>query len=529
LTVLSRTIGSCTRAALSIALSVGFCAGAAEAKTHHDTPTAGTLQAQPSVPTPLPMYGPAYHGDPGNRAPEKLDAFATVTYALSHAPSLFAQRATVASLDSTFQKTRATEYPSTDAQLQSQLSKQANQSGQFAQYGLTPQSNFSQNTAELTGSYNLYNGTAQLNAEQARKQLLNASFELSRQQEQLVATVSAAFFTLAEDEGIVDVDRNDLAYQQALLDSANAEYHVGRVAGVDVLRAQVAVAQSNSTLVQAQTDEANAKEALAVQIGAPAETVFDLPHILPEPAAPKAPARELDTIAKMNRPEIAEARASLDASKLANAAVDNDLRPTVAITGAFGSQVSPTSFVSEQQQIDASNASAIASYNQEKLLFPNATIAPPTLLPAVNRHVPGFWQIQILSNFAIPLYDYGQRAAAHHAAKAQIDSSLAGLYNAYDTVEADVNTSRRNLDAAAQRLAFAKQSADLARETARIAQLQYRNGLISFTDVTQTEQTALSAANTLIAARVTYINAFIKLRVALAPPNAASAADLRGL
>jgi outer membrane protein TolC len=501
----------------------------AYAKTHHDTPTAGTLQAQPSVPTPLPMYGPAYHGDPGNRAPEKLDAFATVTYALTHAPSLFAQRATVASLDSTFQKARAAEYPTNAAQLQSQLSKQANESGQFAQYGLTPQSNFSQNTAQLTGSYNLINGSAQLNAQEARKQLLNASYELSRQQEQLVATVSAAFFTLAEDHGIIDVDRNDLAYQQALLDSAKAEYHVGRVAGVDVLRAQVAVAQSSSTLVQAQTDEANAREALAVQIGAPADTVFDLPSALPEPAVPKSPPRDLDTIAKMNRPEIAEARAALDASKLANAAVDNDLRPTVAISGAFGSQVSPTSFVSEQEEIDQSNASAIASYNQEKMLFPNATIAPPTLLPPVNRHVPGFWQIQILSNFSIPLYDYGQRAAAHHAAKAQIDSSLAGLYNAYDSVVSDVDTSRRNLDAASQRLAFAKQSSDLARETARIAQLQYRNGLISFTDATQTEQTALSAANTLVAARVTYINAFIKLRVALAPPNAASAADLRGL
>jgi outer membrane protein TolC len=499
------------------------------AKTHHTAPTAGTLQAQPGVPTPLPMYGPAYHGDPGSRAPETLDAFATVTYALSHAPSLFAQRATVANLDATFQKARATEYPSNAAQLQSQLSKQANESGQFAQYGLTPQSNYSQNTAQLTGSYNLYNGTAQLNAQQARKQLLNASYELSRQQEQLVATVSAAFFTLAEDHGVVDVDRADLAYQQALLDSAQAEYHVGRVAGVDVLRAQVAVAQSNSTLVQAQTDEANASEALAVQIGAPAETLFALPRVLPEPAIPKAPAKDLVTIAKMNRPEIAEARASLDASKIADAAVDNDLRPTVAITGAFGSQVSPTSFVSEQQQIDASNASAIASYNSEKALFPNATIAPPTLLPPVNRHVPGFWQIQILSNFSIPLCDYGQRAAAHHAAKAQIDSSLAGLYNAYDSVQADVNTSRRNLEAASQRLAFAKQSAELARETARIAQLQYRNGLISFTDATQTEQTALSAENTLVAARVTYINAFIKLRVALAPPNAASAADLRGL
>jgi outer membrane protein TolC len=53
--------------------------------------------------------------------------------------------------------------------------------------------------------------------------------------------------------------------------------------------------------------------------------------------------------------------------------------------------------------------------------------------------------------------------------------------------------------------------------------------LISFTDVTQTEQTALSAQNDLVAARVTYVTALIKLRVALAPPSTAAAADLRGL
>ena len=481
------------------------------------------------MPTPLPLYGPAYTGDPGNRPPESLDAFQTVTYALSHAPSLLAQRATVANLDSTFQRARATEYPATQGSLQSQLSKQANESGQFAEFGVTPQSNFSQNTAQLSASYNLYNGTAQLNAQQARKQLLNASYELTRQQEQLVATVSNAFFALAEDRGVVNLDRNDLAYQQSLLDSAVAEEHVGRVAGVDVLRAQVAVSRSSSALVQAQTDESNAREALAVQIGAPAETAFQLPDTLPEPKVPAAPATDLNTIAKMNRPEIAEARASLDASKLANAAIDNDLRPTVALSAAFGSQVSPTSFVSAQQQIDASNAAALASYNQEKALFPNAAIPAPTLIPPVDRHVPGFWQIQVISNFAIPLYDYGQRAAEHHAAKAQIDSSLAGLYNAYDSVQADVNSADRNLRVATERLAFAKQSADLARETARIAQLQYKNGLISFTDATQTEQTALAAENDLVTARVTYITAFIKLRVALAPPNAASAADLRGL
>jgi len=493
-------------------------------------PGAAFGQPSPTPSAPPPLFVPgAFTGAPGNRAALTLDAAGSVAYALNHAPGLLAQRATVLNLDSTFTKLRAGEYPSVGGQLQSQLAKSANQPGQFAQFGISPSSNFSENTAQLQSSYTLYNGSQQLAAQQAKKQAQNAGFELQRQEEQMAIAVSNAFYAIAADRGIVALDEADLAYQKALLDTARAEEKVGRVAGVDTLRAQVAVARSQAALVGARATEQNDREALAVQIGAPAETTFNVPETLPEPPLPDTPLDQLATIAKMNRPEIAEARVALDASKLGDASVDSDLRPVVTLNGSFGSQVSPTEFVQEQQEVDASNAAAIAGFNAEKALFPTLSIPPPVLLPPVDRHVPGFWQFNIVSTFQVPLYDFGQRAAAHHAARAQVVSSLASLYNAYDSVEADVDAAQRNLAAAAEKLRLAKLSGDLGAETARIAQLQYSHGLISFTDVTQTEQTALSAQNDLLAARVQYVTALIKLRVALAPPSAAAAADLRGL
>ena len=75
---------------------------------------------------------------------------------------------------------------------------------------------------------------------------------------------------------------------------------------------------------------------------------------------------------------------------------------------------------------------------------------------------------------------------------------------------------------------MAKASARLARESARIAQLQYKNGIISFTDATQTEETAVSAENDLIAARVTYVVAIVRLRLTLGPSDPAAATDVRG-
>ncbi|GAC1567256.1 MAG: hypothetical protein NVS2B3_04470 [Vulcanimicrobiaceae bacterium] len=466
---------------------------------------------------------------PGERAAPALDGLGAVSYALGHTPALMAQRATISNLDANRTKARATEFPTASGELQSQLSRSRNASGQFAQFGISPTSNYSQNTAQLSTTYQLFNGTQALAAGQAKRQLQSAIFELARQEEQTTIAVTNGFYALAAQHGTVVLDEADLRYQQALLEAARASERVGRVAGVDVLRAEVNVARSTSALVQARADEANARESLAVQIGAPAGTDFTLPETLPEPPAPTTSLAVLGTLAKTYRPEIAAARAALDVSKLADAQVDSDLRPTVAANASFGSQVSPTSFVQQQQQIDASNAQAAASYQAQKIIFPNLQIAPPIPIPPVDRHRPGFWQFNIVSTFSIPLYDYGQRAAAHHAARAQIDSSLAALFNAYDLVQADIDAADRNVAAASQRLGLAKLSARAARESARIAQLQYKAGLISFTDATQTEQTALVAENDAIAARVNYVTAIVRLRVALAPPDVAAAADLRGL
>ena len=45
--------------------------------------------------------------------------------------------------------------------------------------------------------------------------------------------------------------------------------------------------------------------------------------------------------------------------------------------------------------------------------------------------------------------------------------------------------------------------------------MQYENGLISLTDVLSAQQTALTGANDLIAARVAYLEALIALRAAI--------------
>jgi len=61
---------------------------------------------------------------------------------------------------------------------------------------------------------------------------------------------------------------------------------------------------------------------------------------------------------------------------------------------------------------------------------------------------------------------------------------------------------------------LASQNADVAKQAAQIAQLQYKVGLGSQLDVTSAEQTYLQAAKQLLAAQIGYVLAADKLKLA---------------
>jgi outer membrane protein TolC len=448
---------------------------------------------------------------------QPLDLAATVRLALAHDTTLLSKRANLANLEETFVKQHGQEYPAIAGQLQNQSSKSANAEGQFAQFGITPLDQFSQNTAQVTANWTLYNGSLnQVLAQEDRRQVESARSDLQRSQDQVAGDTSAAFYDLATRRQTVVLDVANRVYQQTLVDAAVANERAGMSAGVDVLRAQVAASRALAQLISAQADEANAREALASRIGAPLDVTFAVPELLPEPPLPATPVAQLVTIAEVSRADVAAAVATLRASQLANSAIDTDLYPQVQLTGAFGNQFSASLQASEQEQVDQENQAAIAEYILLKEIAPSTVpIPPPVLLPPVPRGNLGFWQIGLTATWTVPAIDYGARHSAHRAARAQIDSSLGALQNARSAVELDVRQSLRNAQTNSTNLGLAKQSAQLATESARISRLQYQHGLISFTDVEATEQTALSAQNDLATAGETYLVALIRFRIAL--------------
>lgn len=433
-------------------------------------------------------------GTPAHAAAAPLGLRAAVAYALAHDPGVLAKRATLAQNEAAYAKQHAAEFPSVAGLLQNQLYKSnGNTGGQFAQVGLSQAQVFSQNTAQIGSTWTLYNGSlAQLQAQEAKRQADAARSDEQRAEQQLASDVATAWYAAVQQREALRLAQSDLAYQQQLLATARAQERVGRVAGVDVLRAQANELKSEAALSSAGAADVNARESLAQRIGAPPDTAFALPQTLPEPQLPAQPLAALVTRALAARPDIASAQQQVALAKLADSALESDRRPVLQLQGSFGHQETPTTRTTSDRIVPGFG-----------------------FIPGTPRTGPGFWQLGATETFSLPILDYGARHAAHRAAHAQIDAAQAALDVARSAVEVDVRQALRAAQTANANLVYERQADRYATEAARIAQLQYGNGLISLTDATAAQNGALSAASDLVTARVNALDALVRLNVAI--------------
>lgn len=437
-----------------------------------------------------------------------------VAYALAHSSTVSAQAAAVTQAQHNLALQRGVAYPTVNGTLQSFLSKSANYQGQYAIIGQSQQNAVSQNTAQVgVTNWNLTTGGfAFLALAEARAQERQAANTLANTEAQIASTVTNSFYGIVQKQAIALVDRATLNYQDALVGVARLKLKAGVAAGVDVLQALTSAAKSESTLVADGAAVEDASEALAQQIGAPLQTHFATPVIVPQPALPQGSVDSLVTIAGESRPDVAAAREAVLAATYTRRGWNVELYPQVAISAALGNQFSPTNAVFLQEDL-----------NQEC----QTANLPPNCLGIASRGSAGFWFLQAVSTFSLPLVDYNARHSERVNDDAQLASAQASLQQTRLQAELDVRQSYRAAQTALSQLMWAKEEAAFGTESARIAQLQYKAGVKTIYDVLQAQQAAQSAQSDYVAARVNYVDAVVKLRISLGTYSAQSAvADL---
>ena len=253
--------------------------------------------------------------------------------------------------------------------------------------------------------------------------------------------VAQAFYGVASLAKVVSVNERLLEIAERQEKDAKVRFQAGTIAKVGLLRAEIDRARAEQELKRARNSYESARITLATLLDRPADFEVVEP---PEPPAPGDPA-QLEARALAERPEVAAARATVDASHAERNAALAQYLPTVA---AFG-------------QHNWANSAGLTGQSESWLIGLSAS-----------------WNI----------LDGGLRESKIRTGNAKIDEAEAKLKKAEATVRDEVRQALLDLDSARANAEKAKEQRELAAENQRLVDVSYRAG--ASTAVEQADATA---------------------------------------
>lgn len=274
---------------------------------------------------------------------------------------------------------------------------------------------------------------------------------VQRTYNEMRSTVTDGYFNMLQADNIQKLSAESVTRLEDHLKNVQAQYDVGVVAKVDVLRSQVELANAKQTLIQAENAYQVAEANMNKIVGLPMDTTLKLDNLLVYNAYDK----NMDdclAYAAEHRPELMQAKYGVDAAKGALMVARSGHMPQVA-------------------------ASASQSWSDSNW-------------PGDEK---GNWGVGV--NVSMNVFDTGVTLSKIHGAEADLKKAEETYRNTVDSVNLDVRSNYLGLREAEKRISTTKLAVEQADEDYRIAQLRYMSGVGTNTDVLDA-QVALTQAKT---------------------------------
>lgn len=329
----------------------------------------------------------------------------------------------------------------------------------------------------ITASIPIYTGgKLKGTIKQAKAAYLYSAEGVQKAYNDMRSTVTNGYFNMLQAGNMQDLGRESVEQLADHLKNVEAQYEVGVVAKVDVLRSQVELANAKQTLIQYENNYQIAEANLNKIVGLPLHTTLKLDNILVYTPYDKDLDACLD-YASEHRPELEQAKQNVEAAKGA-------LR--VAISG-------------HMPQISASASQAWSSDNW----------------PGDEN---GNWGVGL--NVSWNLFDTGVTNSKIHGAQADLAKAHETYRDTVDAVNLDVRTNYLSLREAEKRIDATHLAVDQADEDYRIAQLRYMNGVGTNTDVLDAQVALTTAKTNYLQALYDYNTSKTDLETAIGVPMA---------
>jgi outer membrane protein TolC len=319
-------------------------------------------------------------------------------------------------------------------------------------------------TTSIAGTQLIYDfGKTPSQVGQARQSEESALDSLAQTRQDTVNQVKQAYYSLLQNQRLVEVQRSNVASQRAHLDEARARFTAGVAPRADVVTAETALASATFNLATAQNTAAVSRVTLNTALGIDVRTPVIVQQA-EEPAPAVTPATLVEE-ALARRRDIAQLRAQVSAAENALRAARTTNLPDLLLVGAYGLRGGT---------------------------FPGDTRS---------------WSYGVSLQW--PFFDVGVTRGGIEVARANVQGARAQLIQGEQTASSEVVQAYLNVQTAAQKVTSAAAEVANAEESVRVATGRYQAGVAIYIEV-------IDAQTAQVTARTDQTNALYGLSIARA-------------
>ncbi|MBI1850685.1 MAG: efflux transporter outer membrane subunit [Planctomycetes bacterium] len=269
-------------------------------------------------------------------------------------------------------------------------------------------------------------------------------------QQTLAADVAQNYFTLRALDTQDEILTRSVELFQKQVDLTQTQYRAGIAGQTDVFQAKTQLETAIALESDVRRQRADTEHALAILTGQPPSALSVATH--PLDGEPPAIPAGLPADLLRQRPDVAEAEQNLIAANASIGVATADFYPTLRLSGSAGFES-----VGTDHALD--------------------------------------WESRVWSfgpSVSLPIFEGGKLSAGLEQAKARYDEVLATYRQAVLVAFRDVEDALTDLHFRAEAGAAEQRAVDSARESLRLADLQYRQGLVGYLQVIDAERTLLT-------------------------------------
>lgn len=346
--------------------------------------------------------------------------------------------------------------------------------GIFGPEEQTFQAGFAQkNILQLYVNQPIYTGGRLNNAYGITTSSLDASkLELDRTRQEIEYRVVETFYAALMNERGVAVADEQIALSEKQLALARARFEAGTVARLDVLQAEVELANAKARRIQARAQVDTSMQALRSVLSLPQSQALKLDGSLDTAVIGQA-REELDKQLPA-RPDLQAFTARRHAAEYASNLASSEWKPSLAFAG--------------NMQYQQDNVGSLLGRDNQSYSF----------------------GIQL----SVPLFSAPGAAARRGIAQSQMRQAEHGLRYATDNARLELESAWTALESSAEVVTTQEKALELARESVAIAQVSYENGVITSAELNDAQVRLLQTEWLLMQAKYARITAAARAKVA---------------